>query len=152
MTSSLFFPSPSYSLLLHPLSRTEGSSPFSLPSPLLFFPPAIRSTLSPHCLSHHLLLCSDPKPPFSLLSTPSFTLSQLGIHLKPSRLRSLLASFSWSSSPHRISHTLFTSPQFGSAAGMSRPQLFMPNNTVSLFSRAPQSVYPSVLPCFILQF
>lgn len=150
MTSSLFFPSPSYSLLLHPLSRTEGSSQFSFLSPLFFFQ---RSCL--HCLLIASLTISSALPPnlrFLFAPPPALSSRNSKYIWKPSWLHCLLASFSWSSSPHRISHPLFTSTRFGSAAGKSGPQLFMPNNTVSLFSCAPQSVYPSVLPCFILQF
>lgn len=73
---SLLQPSPSSSL--------KNRRFFSVPSPkpIIIFFPEIQSTLSPHCLSHHLLLCSDPKPPFSLLSTSSFIPSQLKIYLK----------------------------------------------------------------------
>lgn len=80
MTSSLFFPSPSYSLLLHPLSRTEGSSQFSLKPIINFFQ---RS--SPHCLLIAYLTISSSALTLNLRflsSTSSFTLSQLKIHLK----------------------------------------------------------------------
>lgn len=151
-----------YFLPVLPLSLLQPSLSSSLknrrffsvlsPKPIIIF----FQKSSPRCLLIAYLTISSSALTLNLrfLSSPPPALSPRNSKYiwKPSWLHSLPASFSWSSSPHRISHTLFTSPQFGSAAGMSRPQLFMPNNTVSLFSCAPQSVYPSVLPCFILQF
>lgn len=92
MTPSLLFPSPSYSLLLHPLSRTEGSSQFSLLSPLLFFPSDPVPTISSSsALTRNLHF---------LVSTSSFVLSQLKI-----RLKTLLTAL-----PPRILLMVFQSP------------------------------------------
>lgn len=126
-------------LLPHPVSRTvlsQAQHPFC---------PALTNPPHP---SPHLFLRSDPTPCLPpTLPSPNPSHSQ-----KPPRPASLLASLSRSPSPHGTSPALFPSPRFGRAAGTSPPQLFMPNNAVSLFSRAPQSVHPSVLPGFILQF